>query len=388
MRKLPFWKIKRELKRVFSQAANMPGSLADDYLSGQKYGFNPDAIRQTKGQVPVSTEACIFLIYPDRGILSSHLQVLEQMKAEGIYPVLVSNIPLTDAQRAVLAPLCGLMLERPNAGYDFGGYRDAVLLIEDMLGQLDRLFILNDSVWVIPSAPSWFAQARAAGTQFVGATSNYGNANRIYEGASDAPWGYTPTHKNFHYASYALMFDDSILQSKSFLEYWRRIRLSDAKKKTVRRGEIGLTQHLMAKGFSHSATCGPEALDQELNALETDVLKEIVDNLVIPEAPRLEELRIKFTKAPHSRGEYLAFLLTVVSGQAIIYSMPFYTVGFKGFPFLKKSPLWLSRGGSDNMLKIIDTLPPADRDMIAPEAQALRSKLTDPPAAEEPSHDR
>jgi len=336
MRKLPFWKIKRELKRVFSQAANMPGSLADDYLSGQKYGFNPDAIRQTKGQVPVSTEACIFLIYPDRGILSSHLQVLEQMKAEGIYPVLV----------------------------------------------------LNDSVWVIPSAPSWFAQARAAGTQFVGATSNYGNANRIYEGASDAPWGYTPTHKNFHYASYALMFDDSILQSKSFLEYWRRIRLSDAKKKTVRRGEIGLTQHLMAKGFSHSATCGPEALDQELNALETDVLKEIVDNLVIPEAPRLEELRIKFTKAPHSRGEYLAFLLTVVSGQAIIYSMPFYTVGFKGFPFLKKSPLWLSRGGSDNMLKIIDTLPPADRDMIAPEAQALRSKLTDPPAAEEPSHDR
>lgn len=379
MRKLPFWKIKRELKRAFSQTVNLPGSLADDYLSGEKYEFNPDAIRQTEGEVPASTEACIYLIYPDRGILPSHLQVLNQMKAEGIYPVLASNLPLTEAQRATLGPHCGLILERPNAGYDFGGYRDAVFLIEDMLGQLDRLFILNDSVWMIPSAPSWFAQARAAGQQFVGATSNYGNANRTYDGASDEPWSYTSSYPSFHYASYALMFDGSILRSKSFMRYWRKIRLSDNKKKTVRRGEIGLTQHLMSEGFSHGATCGPEALDAELNALETDVLKEIVHKLVIPEATRLEEQRVAFTKAPRSRAEYLTFVLTVVSGQAIIYSMPFYTIGFKEFQFLKKSPLWLSRGGSDNMLKIIETLPPVDRDLIAPEAQALRSRLTDPP---------
>jgi len=388
MRKLPFWKVGRELNRVFSQAVGMPGSLADTYLSGKKYRFNPDAIRQTKGQVSVSTEACIYLIYPDRGILPSHLQVLDQMKAEGIYPVLVSNIPLTDAQRATLAPHCGLILERPNAGYDFGGYRDAVLLIEDLLKQLDRLFILNDSVWMIPSAPSWFAEARTAGKQFVGATSNFGNAKREYTGASDEPWTYTSSHRNFHYASYALMFDSSILRSESFMEYWRKIRVSDNKKKTVRRGEIGLTQRLMAEGFSHGATCRAETLDAALNALETDVLKEIVAHLVIPETVRLEEQRLTFTKAPHSRAEYLAFALTVVSFQAIIYSMPFYTVGFKGFQFLKKSPLWLSRGGSDNMLKIIETLPPTDRNLIAPEAQALRSKLTDPPAAEEPSHDR
>jgi len=379
MRKLPFWKIKRELKRVFSQAANLSASLADDYLSEHKYGFNPDAITQTKGQSPLSGEACIFLVFPDQGILPSHLRVLEQLRAENIYPVLVSNLPLTEAQRTALIPHCGIIFERPNAGYDFGGYRDAVFLIEDMLPQLDRLFILNDSVWMLSSAESWFAQARDLGKQFVGATSNYGNANREYDGASDEPWNYSSSHQGFHYASYALMFDSSILRSKSFMQYWRKIRLSDNKKKTVRRGEIGLSQRLMAEGFSHGATCGPEALDVALNALETDDLKKIVENLVIPEAPRLEERRVAFTKAPHSRAEYLTFALTVVSGQAIIYSMPFYTVGFKGFQFLKKSPLWLSRGGSDNMLKIIETLPPADRDLIAPEAQALRSKLTDPP---------
>jgi hypothetical protein len=388
MRKLPFWKIKRELKRVLSQAKGMPGSLADDYLSGEKYEFDPDAILKTEGQVSASTEACIFLIYPDQGILPSHLQVLGQMKAEGIFPVLVSNLPLTEAQRAMLGPHCGLIFERPNAGYDFGGYRDAVLLIEDMLGQLDRLFILNDSVWMIPSAPSWFAQARAAGQQFVGATSNYGNAKRAYDSDPDAPWTYSSSYPSFHYASYALMFDSSILRSESFMQYWRKIRLSDDKKKTVRRGEIGLTQQLMSEGFSHGATCGSEALDAELATLESDVLKEIVEKIVIPEAARLEKRRLAFIKAPHSRAEYVAFALTVVSYQAIIYSMPFYTIGFKEFQFLKKSPLWLSRGGSDNMLKIIETLPPADRDLIAPEAQALRSRLTDPPAAEELSYDK
>jgi len=45
------------------------------------------------------------------------------------------------------------VIERPNFGYDFGGYRDGILLLEAWGIAPERLLILNDSIWM-PLAPN------------------------------------------------------------------------------------------------------------------------------------------------------------------------------------------------------------------------------------------
>ena len=98
--------------------------------------------------------------------------MLEQLRNAGISTLVVSNIPLRDPDRSQLVELTTVVIERPNVGYDFGGYRDGIFDFTENLQNLDRVCLLNDSVWLMPHRPSWFEQARTMGKDFVGATSS------------------------------------------------------------------------------------------------------------------------------------------------------------------------------------------------------------------------
>lgn len=361
MKRIPTWKAKREVVRIGSQIRELPGFVWEYAALRLRYDWQAARLRRTHdGDVPLGREVAIYLIFPAGGLLGSHLSMLRTLKAQDIAPVLVSNLPLSGESLATLRPLCARIIERPNVGYDFGGYRDGVLDLADRLSRLDRLYILNDSTWMVDAPRTWFEDVRDRDVDFCGATSNYGVKRYNAHNFREMVWDFSDRHPNFHYASYALSVGRRILRDPDFLSFWRRFRLSNHKKRTVRRGEIGLTQWVLAKGYSHAATCPDAGLDAEIAALDDDALEALARNLVIPENSRLSALRDEILAAnaatPGGRLDRIQIVLTAISAQAVAYALPFHTIRNRGFQFIKKTPLWLSPDSREKTLNILSGL--------------------------------
>ncbi|WP_082029635.1 rhamnan synthesis F family protein [Tateyamaria sp. ANG-S1] len=372
----PLWKIRRELLRLISAPVRGATELVRSlYLRRYYDGVLARRIKRHQGVLPLGPEIGIYLIFPSNGVLPSHLRMLREMVASGISPFVVSNQPLSDTDRMLLTPLSAWVLERPNVGYDFGGYRDGVLEIADQLPSLSRLWLINDSVWLVPQKTSWFDDARTLGVDFVGATSNFAMPRVDPEKFREIKWSFSVHHRNFHYASYALGIGQSILQHPGFLRYWKQLEIRNDKSRTVRRGEIGLSQWVLKRGFSHGATYEVECLDAELTAMNDFEIDQIASDLIIPSSPRLEAERQRVLKSiptNHTgRKDRIAIILSAVSRQASGYVLPGYSLRRRGFQFLKKSPLAASPQVAQSMHKLISRIEGEAGAEIYAEAQLI-----------------
>lgn len=98
---------------------------------------------------------------------------------KGYAPFVVSNLPLPEVERGRLLPSVWRYIERSNFGYDFGGFRDAVLELASDLPRMERLFFLNDSTWSpLPGGQDWLDAVESLGVDFAGAATNYGTPLR------------------------------------------------------------------------------------------------------------------------------------------------------------------------------------------------------------------
>ncbi|VCU62092.1 Lipopolysaccharide biosynthesis protein-like (plasmid) [Tritonibacter mobilis] len=374
MKKTPLWKVKREVKRLFRQLLELPGVIYEYLFLRVLYDYRASReMKVSEGSRSITGEVAIYLVYAPKGVQPSHLDMLKVMTAENITPIVVSNLPLADADRELLLKQSGLVIERPNIGYDFGGYRDAVMQISSKLSDLDRLYIVNDSVWMVDAPQNWFAEARAAGCDFVGATSNFGIKRYDADDFRNLIWTHSVKHPNFHYASYALSIGQNILKDPKFLAYWKNFRISNNKTRTVRRGEIGLTQWVLQHGYDHCATCDVAALDKEIAALSDVELDAVARHLVILEDLRIlgildKVLESDLTSETGRRDRHQVILMAVAR-QAIGYALPYFTLRYRKFQFIKKSPLRLSRRGAEATLKIMSDLdgPMAERAYVEAE---------------------
>lgn len=269
MASLPMWKLKREVRRLGRQTRKLPGNVARRLLLTPYYDFYlARNVVTTPGERPETSKFAVFLIYPQFGVKPTHIRTLDHLIEKGYATTLISNLPLTGDDRAAVLPRCFRLIERPNFGYDFGGYRDGVLSLQDRLGKLDRLVLLNDSCWFpLPQDVDWLDEAEARDLDFVGATSHYGLLRRDQEVGANVEWNYGPRGRHFHYASYAVSIGPKILRNAGFTGFWKRFALSNEKNITVRRGEIGLTQWVLARRYSHASTLDIAHLDQDLRRL-------------------------------------------------------------------------------------------------------------------------
>lgn len=378
------WKIKRELQRLSRDSKEMAAELVRKIYFRRYYDLvTSKNIRRTEGAVPFGNEVAIYLIFPSAGLLPSHRHMLVQLCNAGISPLVVSNIPLNDTDRGQLVELSAAVMERPNVGYDFGGYRDGILEVAKYLHNLDRVWLLNDSAWLMPHQPSWFEQARATGKDFIGATSSFSILRRSLFGKKrlnvseyrSIKWSHEPSNSNFHYASYALCIGSAILKDHNFLKYWGKLDIRDDKKHTVRRGEIGLTQWVLKHGYTHGATYEIDQLDKELDQQSAAELDRIARELVIFKGTKLAAIKSKVLATDPNdddgRADRKGLILMAVARQGSAYALATFILRKHEFQFLKKSLLWLSSDGPDNVIKYVDTLTCQEGVHIADEARIL-----------------
>lgn len=343
MRAIPFWKIRRELARLGPQILASPTALANFFLSTPYYDRVLAKQRLiTEGGRPLTDKVGIYLVFPSSGLRASHLQAVHYLLDGGYAPLVVSNQPLLPEDRARLVPLCWRLIERPNFGYDFGGYRDGILSVGTRLASLDRLVLLNDSAWFpLPGGYDWLSRAEAAREDYCAAIWANAVKHPNPEHYRDIRWVVNKNRRNFHYASFALSLSSRILRDPDFLPFWQNFRLTGRKHKAVRRGEVGLTRWVIDHGFSHAATTELTDLDKILRDLPDDRVRLLLDHLLTPNDHQMADCRKRFSvdlaAGRVGRTEIEQVILTSVARQGASYALMEFLCREYRFPFMKKS---------------------------------------------------
>ncbi|WP_299961970.1 rhamnan synthesis F family protein [uncultured Roseobacter sp.] len=370
------WKLYREVKRLSHQLMQAPARLwwrltfrhYYDHVLAKK-------IRKTEGALSAGPDVAIYLIYPNHGLQQSHIHALDEMRAAGVCPIVVANVPLSDNDREQLRTKAFRILERPNEGYDFGGYRDGILSLEAMFPDLQRLWLFNDSIWFVPQPLNWFEQARAMGKDYVAATSSCGLERIDPERFRDISGVFSTNSRRFHYASYALCIGPAILRDPRFFAFWQNYNLTNNKHLTVRRGERGLTRWVVSNGFTHGATFEIDQFASEIKGMSDQEVDRIARELIIFDNAILEKARKDVLQLDPSseagRKDRLSLILAVTSRCAPAYALPGYSLRHRGFQFIKKSPLWHEQSSARIQMDILDRLEGAIGDDIRNEAATL-----------------
>jgi lipopolysaccharide biosynthesis protein len=169
--------------------------------------------------------------------------LLRALADAGFTTVVVSNARKLDplSIQSIL-PLCGRVLQRKNAGYDFGAWRDGISQTPE-IAEADQLLILNDSI---------FGPLQDLTTIL----------KRCVFDRTDV-WGMTDSYDGrYHLQSFFILFGAKALRSDAFAAFWRRMRYVSSKRLVIRKYEIGLSQTLLKSGLKLKALYPYRALSE------------------------------------------------------------------------------------------------------------------------------
>jgi lipopolysaccharide biosynthesis protein len=159
---IPLWKIQREVMRIGAQIKNLPTAIVDLYELTQEpklrrahFAKLHERIALTDGQAPETDRVAILLIYQPAGLAESTIILCQDLINNGFSPFVVTNSPLSDTDSTKLEAWCWKLMTRPNFGYDFGGYQDALFALRKIKTDLDYLIVMNDSVWLEFTPDLW-----------------------------------------------------------------------------------------------------------------------------------------------------------------------------------------------------------------------------------------
>jgi len=143
---IQFWKLRRELARLGQQLRAIPETLWKP-AAQRKHDRAFDAgFPVHDGAQPLGKKIAILLIYQPHGIQESILEICTHLLAQGFIPFILTNTPLSPHDLERLIPRVWRIIERPNFGYDFGGYRDGIKALWQWKITPGSLLVLNDSI--------------------------------------------------------------------------------------------------------------------------------------------------------------------------------------------------------------------------------------------------
>lgn len=218
---------------------------------------------------------------------------------------------------------------RPNYGYDFGGYRDAVLALDDWKISPDRLIILNDSIWFpLDSGENLIRRMEEFDADLVGAVIHLPMRRRKLS-----------TKRHAFLESYFYLVNRSALQSRQFLSFWKGYRVSSNKYNAVYRGERGFSRAMDRSGLRIGGVLNSNLLVETLAVQDDTVLRATLEYAAYTDQDFRDENRVLMGSfgSPDWRTAALSHIKRVVSRRSFHASFPVASVGLLGASFIKKS---------------------------------------------------
>lgn len=320
---IPGWKVKRELLRLRQQIA-WYWELSQARRRTRQHDLDrPRLVQRHEGAQATGSRIAALLIFQPGPMPASILEECDLLTGLGYSVLVVSNGPLQPQARTDILPHIWRLLERPNLGYDFGGYREAVMHLWDELLDPEELLILNDSVWIVASVfPAFLERLAAMKADVTGA---------VMRSKKGKTW----------LESYFFRLTRPALTHTAFRSFWQDYRLADSKFGVIRQGERDFTVALAAAGLGIAALGDnaefiarmAEAADEELHlALAYGAT---VTGGLTEDRARL----LSVTPEPHWRTRVLAHLATTLGSGGRVWNSQFPVAAQRvmGYPFLKKS---------------------------------------------------
>ncbi len=352
---IPRWKLRRELRRLGQQLRAIPEALWEPFARSAHDAALARGFPVTDGAIPPAPKIALVLCWQPRGLEPSFLDTLDHLLASGYAPFVVSNAALSAADMKTLHPRTWRVMERPNFGYDFGGYRDGLIMLRRWDQLPERLVILNDSVWF----PLWAD-------------------DRTLQQAENAPFDVTGSILRKRDAisfleSYFFSIRGPVLDHPGFRAFWDGLRLTSNKYKVIRRGERGFGMALQAAGLSFGPLFPQADFAAVLAGLETGDLRRVLSFAAVVD-PVDAATAAHLAAAPETPDWETAARSCIarILEKAQPYSaFPVAAAGHLGYPFLKKSAEPVSAAWRAAFLRAVDdcTLPPTRPSVLA-EAQA------------------
>jgi len=238
LKMVEIWKVKRELLRIWQQI-KAPVSIILSPILRHWHDFRKEKLsRYTQGSLPLQNDVAVLLVYRPAGLLASHFETAKHLAKNGFAPLVIVNHKLDDSDRRALAVLSWTLIERPNTGYDFGGYRDAVLFLRERNIFPKTLVFLNDSVWYpVKKDDGLLSEVRGASCD-------------LYGFAKDR---HKRSNKPEFIQSFFFAFKGDVIGSDVFYRYWLKLPMYNNKWAVIRLLEMKLSPYFERHGYSTDA---------------------------------------------------------------------------------------------------------------------------------------
>lgn len=326
---IPGWKLRREADRLRQQAQSIAGLLWEPFVQRRYDRVRHNHLKITEATQPARKRIAVYLLYQPGDLLESTVDACRCLDQAGYSVLAVSNTELSPRSRDRLSASCWRLMERPNYGYDFGGYRDGILYIAEMGITPDWLLVLNDSVWFPlydDSAP--LTRFEASGLDLSGTI--------VHRSFGKSRW----RQRKRVIESYFFLFNKRALKSDVFRDFWRKYRLSSNKYNAVHRGERRVAQVMLDAGFSADGLFGrQEFLDLMAEADVQYIRKALMYSAYTNTgfAVTCDALIASFQPTEAWRAAALAHVQAVSNKHGFLGSFPFVSAGRLGVPVLKRS---------------------------------------------------
>ncbi len=351
---MQFWKIKREFARLQQQLRAIPEFLTEPILN---YHYNKHVIPKLQaegGTIEYKDRIAIFLIFQPSGIPESVFDTCRHLEAKGYAPFVVSNCQVSESDKEKLKTVTWRFLERRNFGYDFGGYRDGILMLYRWSLSPSFVCIINDSIWFpLYDQDALIETAEAREDVISGTVLRERGSAKFLE-------------------SYFYLFPKSIFLNKSFRSFWTSFRMTSNKYKVIRRGERGFSQSMMESGLKLEPIFKNETFLKEMRGSSDEFIRETLRHSIMPDQ-EFSEKRDELLNASRDtwRDEALQFIEATVSKRMPYSAYPYAMTHLMAYPVLKKSNEKISKDWRKAMLTAWQSGElPLPRDVVLDEVRA------------------
>ncbi|MES2334156.1 MAG: rhamnan synthesis F family protein [Pseudomonadota bacterium] len=371
---IPRWKLRREAKRIIEKVRELPRRLIEPVLR-----WNYDRTRWSRIEVNdaenASTEKiCVLLVYQPNEFAKSLLETCRFMTAKGYAVLVVANGGLLAHDRATLQKAVWRVMERPNFGYDFGGYRDAIHFL--MREEIDPCFLLlmNDSIWFpMNRQSSAIEQLEASKFDLTGLFLHVPSRNEF---AKEERRSLLRRKLAPHIESYVTMIPRHTYGSEAFRSFWRNYPQTNSKTLTIRRGEIGFSKAIAAVGMRVGGLSRRSLFLSEIATRSNDFLTRTLQYAAYTDAAFASAGKslLEAQSDPDWREKALIHIREVVERRRFNASFCWATEKIFDTSFVKKNPDRLFQLSRARFLQALDNGDLAADNISAIEEMRMRVK--------------
>lgn len=262
---------------------------------------------------------CIFVFHQPSGDVPADIaRLFSTLDAQNINIVVVLNHPISKQQRDFFATHAAVALLRSNQGYDFGGYKDAIAFLRNEAVHIERLVLLNDSVFFASRGLPEFVSGLLGKADVIAAHENWSEGH--------------------HLQSFALSLSGEVFRNPAFAAFWQDYVPINNRLHAIERGEKALSATLLSLVETSEVLYSVAKLR---SALDTEDGLPIDDETLFPIRwrPELEELR----RADETKHDAAARLVALIDETSTIHSGAYLFPRYLASPLFKKDLVYRNR---------------------------------------------